>query len=102
MENSLWFAYLPHKSIREALSAFYDCDPAQISVDEGHLYAIIKRNLTKKELRLFIMKEAGIADAKITQEIGLDEEALAKSLKKSYHKLRNKVRSEIKAASEPI
>ena len=102
LENSLWFQFHPEKSIREALSAFYDCDPAQISVDEGHLYAIIKRNLTKKELRLFIMKEAGVTDAEVMKEIGLSEEKFAKSLKKAYHKLRNKVRSEIKAASEPI
>lgn len=102
LENSIWHAYLPHKSIHEALSAFYGCEKSQISVDEGYLYAVIKRNLTKKELRIFIMKQAGIADEKIMQEMGIEEEVFAKSLKKAHHKLRNKVRSQIKAASEAV
>lgn len=102
LENSLWYAYHQEKSIQETLSGVYGCDPTQISVDEGRLYAILKRHLTKKELRAFIMKEADVEDAKMIKELGLDEEALAKSLKKAYHKLRGKVRSEIKSASEPI
>lgn len=102
LENSLWYKYHQEKSIRETLSDFYDCDPAQISVDEGHLYAIIKRNLTKKELKLFIMKEAAVSDGQIMEAVGLNEEELKKSLKKTYHKLRNKVRAEIKASNEAI
>jgi hypothetical protein len=100
LENSLWKRYHDTKTIREALSALYACDASQIGADESELYAIIKRFLTKKELKLFIMKEAGISDEGIREEIGLTEDELPQSLKKIYHKLRNKVRPAIKEAGE--
>lgn len=98
LENSLWFQYHPNTTIRETLAAIYGCDALQISGDEGELYAELKRTLTKKELRLFIMSEADINREEIMRVLGLTEEELQKSLKKSYHKIRNKIRPNVKAA----
>ena len=100
LENSLWKRYHDTKTIRETLSAFYACDASQIAAGENELYAILKRFLTKKELKFFIMKEAGISDAEIMETLGFNEEELQKSSKKAYHKLRDKVRSAIKEAAE--
>lgn len=97
LENSLWFQYHPQKTIRETLASIYGCDALQIGGDEGALYAELKRTLTKKELRLFIMAEADIARDEVMAALGLTEEELAKSLKKTYHKLRNKVHPKVKA-----
>ncbi len=97
LENSIWHRYHPEATIRSALAALYGCDVAQISGDESLLYAELKRTLTKKELRLFIMREAQIAETEIMEELGLDETAYAASVKKAYHKIRNKVRPHIKS-----
>jgi hypothetical protein len=98
LENSIWHHYLPETTIRSVLASIYGCEASQIASDEGELYAELKRTLTKKELRTFIMKEAGVADTEIMESLGFNEEELAKSLKKSYHKIRNKVRPHLKAA----
>ena len=100
LENSLWHQYHPETTIREVLAAIYDCGAAQIGMDEGGLYAELKRTLTKKELRLFIMSEAGMPDAAIAEALGMEAEEFSKSRKKAYHKIRNKVRPHIKTAGE--
>lgn len=100
LENSVWYRYHPEKTIRETLAAIYGCDASQLTADEGTLYAELKRTLTKKELRLFIMKEARCSDAEMTEAVGLDAVGLAKGLKKAYHKIRNTVRPHIKTAGE--
>jgi hypothetical protein len=100
LENSVWRQYHPETTIREVLASIYDCDVSQIIADEGELYAEIKRTLTKKELRLFVMLEAEVDGETIMNELGMDEEGLEKAMKKAYHKLRNKVRSNLKTVKE--
>ncbi len=100
LENSIWHQYLPETTIREVLASIYECDATQIAGDEGELYAELKRTLTKKELRLFVMLEAEVDGDTIANELGLEAEALEKAMKKTYHKIRNKVRSHLKTAKE--
>jgi hypothetical protein len=100
LENSVWRHYHPETTIREVLASIYDCDASQIVDDENELYAEIKRTLTKKELRLFVMLEAEVDGIVIMNELGMDEESLEKAMKKTYHKLRNKVRSNLKSIKE--
>ena len=56
LENSIWTQFHTEKTIRETLAEVLSIDAVQISSDESELYAMIKRHLTKKELKLFIIK----------------------------------------------
>lgn len=97
LENSLWQRYNETKTIRETLSAIYGCDAVEIGDDEGALYASLKRHLTKKELKLFIMNEAGIAQDEITGAVGIDNEAYELAKHKTYRKIKqDKIYSEVK------
>ncbi|RLA72477.1 MAG: hypothetical protein DRG24_02900 [Epsilonproteobacteria bacterium] len=90
LENSIWTQFHTEKTIRETLAEVLSIDAVQISSDETELYAMIKRHLTKKELRLFIMSEAGIDDAAIQAKIGIEADAYAKAKRKVYSKLKSK------------
>jgi len=89
LENSLWRQYHTDKTIRETLAALYDCDIVQIGDDESELYAILKRHLTKKELRLFVMHEAGMSASAIANELKMDETMFDKAIQKAYSKIRS-------------
>ncbi|MEA1919411.1 MAG: hypothetical protein U9N52_06175 [Campylobacterota bacterium] len=88
LENSVWKQYHEEKSIHDVLVALYQCESHEVSSDEGLLYACIKRRLTKKELRGFIMKEAGSDESIISKQLGLDSEGLEQLLRKAYRKIR--------------
>ncbi len=88
LENSVWKQYHNEKTIHDVLVAFYKDEDEKITKDEVLLYASIKRRLTKKELRGFIMKEAGIVESSIGETLGLDIEGLKKLLRKAYRKIR--------------
>lgn len=97
LENSLWTQYNPDKTIREVLSRIYECNAVEIGDDERELYASLKRHLTKKELRMIMMNEAGIGSDEIGAEVGLEGDALAKAQYKAYRKIRqDKIRREVK------
>lgn len=96
LENSLWFRYFPETTIREVLAKIYGCDAAHIDDNEGELYAALKRTLTKKELRLFIMAEAETSAEAMAEAMEMDVDEVRKSLKKAYHKVRNKVHPQVK------
>jgi hypothetical protein len=88
LENSLWHKYCPNKTIQEVLAALYEVDAEQIGGEENELYAILKRQLTKRELRLFIMKESGLLDADIKEQMQLSDDDFEGIIKKSYRKFR--------------
>jgi hypothetical protein len=88
LENSLWYKYSPERSIAEVLATFYKIDVEQIGGDESVLYAILKRHLTKKEFRLFIMKEAGVDDEAIMSEMHLKTDDFQGNQRKAYRKLK--------------
>lgn len=99
LENSLWTQYNPEKTIREVLAREYGCDAVEIGEDERELYASLKRHLTKKELRMIIMNEAGINSEQIATEVGLSDDAFKKAQYKAYRKIRQeKIRTEVRAA----
>ncbi len=88
LENSLWHKYSANKTIREVLADLYKADLEQIGGNENELYAIIKRQLTKKELRFFIMKEARVDESEIKQSMQLDNESFESIKLKVYRKFR--------------
>lgn len=88
LENSVWKQYHPSKSIHEVLVGIYQCESDEIIDDETLLYAALKRRLTKKELRGFIMKEAGKEEALILQQLSLDAEGLQTLLRRANRKIR--------------
>lgn len=98
LENSLWLRYNPTKTIREVLTRIYECDAVEISDDERDLYASLKRHLTKKELKMVMMNEAGLSSKEIASEVGLSTEDLKLAQHKAYRKIRqDKIRNEVKA-----
>lgn len=100
LENSLWQQYHKQKSIRETLSAVYGCDTVQIGDNESELYAILKRHLTKKEIRLFIMHEAGISAVDIASELKMGETIFDKAIHKTYSKIRsNKIQDSVRTVN---
>ena len=100
LENSMWQQYHTQRSIRETLAAVYGCDSVQISDNESELYAILKRHLTKKEMRLFIMHEAGISAADIASGLKMDKAAFDKAIHKTYSKIRsNKIQDSVRTVN---
>lgn len=93
----MWKQYMTEKSIREVLATIYACDAVQIGDNEVELYATLKRHLTKKELRLFIMLEAGTVQAEVAAELKMDESVFEKARHKTYSKVRsNKVQDTVR------
>jgi hypothetical protein len=98
LENSLWLRYNPTKTIREVLTRIYECDAVEISDDERDLYASLKRHLTKKELKMVMMNEAGLSSEEIGAEVGLSGDELKLAQHKAYRKVRQeKIRHEVRA-----
>jgi len=89
LENSLWFRYHPEATIHDLLVRIHECSDAAISDDEIFLYAELKRRLTKKELRYFIMKEAKIGNAEIAEALHVSSDALEGLGRKAYRKVRD-------------
>ncbi len=100
LENSIWFKYNGDKSIRATLAEFYKCDAAMISNNEVELYNILKKNMTKRELKLYVLQVAGLDDAAIQKEMGIEDEKVLEKLKHtSNRKLRqDKIRQAVKTA----
>ena len=88
LENSVWRQYHDSRTIHDTLTTLYGCEDEMIETDETHLYATLKRRLTKKELRAFIMKEAGIKDDVISSELHVNAKELEVMLRKAYRKVR--------------
>jgi 2-hydroxychromene-2-carboxylate isomerase len=102
LENSIWYKYNGDKSVRATLAAFYGCDTAMISNNEVELYNILKRNMTKRELRLYVLQVAGFDDAAIKKEMGIDDDKVLEKLKHtSNRKMRqDKIRQAVKSVDQ--
>ena len=98
LENSIWFKYNGEKSIRATLAEFYGVTTTQISNNEVELYNVLKKNMTKRELKLYVLQVAGFDDATIATEMGIDDEKVLEKLKHtSNRKLRqDKIRQAVK------
>lgn len=99
LENSIWFKYNGEKSIRAIMAEFYKCETSQISANEVELYNILKKNMTKRELKLYVLQVAGFDDAAIAKEMGIDDEKVLEKLKHtSNRKMRqDKIRQAVKS-----
>ncbi|OQX59952.1 MAG: hypothetical protein B5M52_01625 [Helicobacteraceae bacterium 4484_230] len=98
LENSIWSEFHTDKTIRETLAGLLGRDIESVGGSEKELYAVLKRHLTKKELRLFIMNEAGMDDAAIQGKTGIEAAAYEKAKRRVYSKIRSKkISDEIKS-----
>jgi hypothetical protein len=103
LENSVWRQYHDTKSVHEVLVELYGCEPFNILNDEKILYASLKRRLTKKELRGFIMKEAGMDESMILAALHVNSEELEVILRKAYRKIRqDDMRNEVTALAKTL
>lgn len=87
MENSLWRRYNPERDLAGVLARVLLCESISLLPDERELYAVLKRHLTKKELRLFIMSEAALSEAAICEELSLEAESYEKMKYRVYRKI---------------
>jgi DNA-binding CsgD family transcriptional regulator len=87
LENSIWRQYHKTLTIHDVLVRLYGCDAQQIQEDENALYAILKRRLTKKELRCFIMSEVGRDVAEIMDTLDVTSELFETLKRKAYRKV---------------
>ena len=99
LENSIWFKYNGEKSIRATLAEFYKCETSLISHNEVELYNVLKKNMTKRELKLYVLQVAGFDDAAIQKEMNIDDEKVIEKLKHtSNRKMRqDKIRQAVKS-----
>jgi len=88
LENSVWKQYHKDITMREVLSKFYTIDAALLIDDEQALYALLKRKLTKKELRLFTMDSANVSDGEMMSYFEVDTQTLTEMKEKLYKKMR--------------
>lgn len=100
LENSIWYKFNGEKSIRATLADFYKCETSLISNNEVELYNILKKNMTKRELKVYILEVAGFDDAAIKKEMGIDDDKVLEKLKHtSNRKMRqDKIRQAVKTA----
>lgn len=98
LENSVWAQYNEGKLIQEALSNLYACEFYQVLNDEKELYAILKRAMTKKELRLFAMVEGGESVESVCEKLSIEVKDFEQAKFKAYKKIRqNKVQDAVKS-----
>lgn len=88
LENSVWKQYHDEMPIRAVIAKFYDVAPELIIDDEQELYALLKRKLTKKELRLFVMDSANVSDGEMMGSFEVDAQTLSDMKEKLYKKMR--------------
>ena len=100
LENSIWFKYNGEKSIRATLAEFYKCTTSMISNNEVELYNILKKNMTKRELKVYILEVAGLDDEAIKKEMNIEDDKVIEKLKHtSNRKMRqDKIRQAVKRA----
>jgi tRNA A22 N-methylase len=88
LESTVWRQYHKDNNFREFLSKHSVLKIEDLIEDDKELYGVIKAKLTKKELKLFAMDSAEIADADLQKEFDYDDEALKKAKFKLYKKLK--------------
>jgi len=103
LENSIWKQYNPNLSIQDALSKIYGCESHALNQDEVEVYNLVKRFLTKKELRSFAMITAGVSKEEIKTKINVNDEELEELLRKASRKIRqSKIRDTVKITQNKL
>ena len=88
LESTVWRQYHKDNNFRQFLSEHSVLKIEDLMEDDKELYATLKAKLTKKELKLFAMDSAEVADTDLQKEFDYDEEALKKAKFKLYKKLK--------------
>ena len=93
---NLWKQYNPDRSLGTVLGEIADLPLWQCT--DKTLFEALKRHLTRRELRCFVMAEGALADEAIAKETGLSTEAVETVLYKARKKLRQpKLQQEFRA-----
>ena len=87
LQNTVWRQYHDENNFREKLAEFCKLEVLDLLEDDKELYAALKAKLTKKELKLFAMDTADIAQEVIKKEFAYSDEELEKAKFKLYKKL---------------
>lgn len=88
LESSVWRQYNSENNFRQMLSQFCNLEIQDIISDDKALYGVLKSKLTKKELKLFAMDTAKIADTQISAALGIEMQNLVQAKFKLYKKLK--------------
>jgi hypothetical protein len=83
---NLWEQYNPERGLGEVLGEIAGLPLGQCS--DKALFECLKRHLTRRELRCFVMAQGGMPKEAIFEETGLTPEAMEKTLQKAGKKLR--------------
>ena len=83
---NLWKQYNPERSLGALLGEVTGLPLGACS--DKTLYEALKRHLTRRELRCFVMDEAGVSVEAIVDETGFTPEEVEKALQKGRKKLR--------------
>jgi hypothetical protein len=103
LENSVWRKYNDELRVQDALSKIYGCEIETLISDDVEVYNIIKKYLTKKELRSFAMGSAGISNEEIMSTLKVNKDELELILRKSSRKIRQgKIRDSVKNTQSEI
>lgn len=71
---NLWKQFNPDKSLCEVIESVYKITLQ--SCNEAEVYAIVKRNLTRRELKCFVMEQGGEETETIAAELKTDGEGV--------------------------
>jgi len=100
LDNSVWRQYHKENSFREALATCCVLDITDLIVEDKELYSALKAKLTKKELKLFAMDNAGIDADTLKADFSYDDKELEQAKFKLYKKLKqDKTRLEFRESS---
>lgn len=83
---TLWEEYNADRLLGSVLGEMSGMPLAQCG--EKALFGALKRHLTRKELRCWVMEEGGAAREDVMDASGLDAQGVAKTLEKARKKLR--------------
>ncbi len=88
LERSIWRQYNQTNNFREMVGTYCKLEQIDLIEDDKQLYSALKTKLTKKELKLFAMSSAKVADDEIMREFGADGDELKQLLFKLHKKLK--------------
>ncbi|GEM_PF-4180154 len=88
---NLWEQYNPRREIGDAIAERYRIVPECNGQDT---YAVVKRHLTRRELRCFVMREGGRPIREIAGKLKTDEEGARTLVEKIDRKFRRPLLTE--------
>jgi hypothetical protein len=101
LESTVWRQYHDNNDFRERLAECCVLESLDLIEDDKELYGVMKAKLTKKELKIFAMDSAKIADEKLQEEFSYSAEELEKAKFKLYKKLKqDKTRLSFRISNE--